>query len=101
ERDFELGSFEIGCRCPVTGNWQLATMWNPEHYNQFKNERAQPFWDLVSLIDPRPHMRIADLGCGTGELTRALHEELQARETIGIDDSSSMLAKAPSAPGLQ
>ena len=75
-------------------------MWNPEQYNQFKNERTQPFWDLVSLIDPRPHMRIADLGCGTGELTRALHEKLQARETIGIDNSSSMLAKAPSVPGL-
>ena len=75
--------------------------WSPGQYEKFKSERAQPFWDLVALIRPRPQMRIADLGCGTGELTRALHEKLQARETIGIDNSPSMLAKAPSAPGLQ
>ena len=75
--------------------------WSPDQYEKFKGERAQPFWDLVALIDPRPRMRIADLGCGTGELTRALHKKLAARETIGIDNSASMLAKAPSAPGLQ
>jgi len=68
--------------------------WSPDQYEKFKAERAQPFWDLVALIDPRPRMRIADLGCGTGELTRALHERLHARETIGIDNSASMLAKA-------
>ncbi|HEX9407267.1 MAG TPA: methyltransferase [Thermoanaerobaculia bacterium] len=75
-------------------------MWSPDQYERFKTERAQPFWDLVSLIDPRPHMRIADLGCGTGELTRALHEKLGATETIGVDNSASMLAKAAPAPGL-
>jgi trans-aconitate 2-methyltransferase len=75
--------------------------WSPDQYEKFKRERAQPFWDLVALVDPQPRMRIADLGCGTGELTRALHEKLGARETIGIDNSASMLAKAPSAPGLQ
>src|SRR5690348_13419818 len=76
-------------------------MWNPEQYERFKAERSQPFWDLVALIDPAPNMRIADLGCGTGELTRALHEKLGARETVGIDNSASMLAKAPAAPGLK
>lgn len=75
--------------------------WSPDQYEKFKAERAQPFWDLVALIAPLPRMRIADLGCGTGELTRALHEKLGARETIGIDNSASMLAKAPSASGLQ
>jgi trans-aconitate 2-methyltransferase len=74
--------------------------WLPDQYEKFKSERAQPFWDLVALIQPHPHMRIADLGCGTGELTLSLHQKLQARETIGIDNSASMLAKAPSAPGL-
>ena len=76
-------------------------MWNPEQYERFKSERAQPFWDLVALIDPQPRMRVADLGCGTGELTRALHEKLGARETIGIDSSETMLAKAPTAAGLK
>src|SRR5438552_610795 len=46
-------------------------------------------------------MRIVDLGCGTGELTRALHEKLGAVETLGIDNSASMLAEAPAATGLR
>jgi trans-aconitate 2-methyltransferase len=26
--------------------------WNPEVYNQFKNIRYQPFFDLMDLISP-------------------------------------------------
>jgi len=69
-------------------------MWDPTQYERFKNERAQPFRDLAALIEPRPNMRILDLGCGTGELTRELHEQLSAAETLGIDSSESMLQKA-------
>jgi trans-aconitate 2-methyltransferase len=68
--------------------------WSPEHYERFKEERSQPFWDLVALIEHRPRMRIADLGCGTGELTRALHDHLHAEETLGIDSSETMLLKS-------
>ena len=75
--------------------------WSPDQYEKFKSERSQPFWDLVALIDPRPQMRIVDLGCGTGELTRTLHDRLQASETVGIDSSASMLSKAPAVPGLR
>jgi trans-aconitate 2-methyltransferase len=39
-------------------------------------------------------MRVVDLGCGTGELTRTLHERLQARQTWGIDSSEAMLEEA-------
>src|SRR5438132_11146748 len=46
-------------------------------------------------------MLVADLGCGTGELTAELHRKLQARETLGIDSSPAMLAKAPQGPGLR
>jgi trans-aconitate 2-methyltransferase len=69
-------------------------MWDVDQYERFKNERAQPFRDLAALIEPRPNMRILDLGCGTGELTRELHEQLAASETLGIDSSESMLQKA-------
>jgi trans-aconitate 2-methyltransferase len=68
-------------------------MWNPEQYERFKEERRQPFRDLLALIEHRPKMRIVDLGCGTGELTRELHEHLQAEETVGIDNSETMLLK--------
>ena len=69
-------------------------MWNPDQYEKFKDERKQPFRDLLSLIEHRPHMRIVDLGCGTGELTRELHEHVHADETLGIDSSDTMLLKS-------
>jgi len=48
-------------------------------------------------------MRIVDLGCGTGELTRSMHIQLAASETLGIDSSDAMLAKAAAfaGPGLR
>jgi trans-aconitate 2-methyltransferase len=68
--------------------------WNPEQYERFRTERTQPFFDLLALVRRRPGMRIVDLGCGTGELTRVLHDDLQARETLGIDNSDAMLAES-------
>jgi trans-aconitate 2-methyltransferase len=41
-------------------------------------------------------MRAIDIGCGTGELTRHLHDTLGARETVGYDSSNTMLAKSAS-----
>jgi trans-aconitate 2-methyltransferase len=69
-------------------------MWNPEQYERFKDERRQPFKDLLALVEHRPRMRLADLGCGTGELTRELHDHLSAEETLGIDNSETMLLKS-------
>ena len=74
-------------------------MWSPSQYERFKAERHQPFTDLLALIERRPRMRAVDLGCGTGELTRELHEALGAEETLGIDDSETMLLKAGSFGG--
>ncbi len=68
--------------------------WSPEQYQRFQTERKQPYLDLLSLIERRPRMRVVDLGCGTGELTRELHETLGAEETVGIDDSDTMLLKS-------
>lgn len=69
-------------------------MWSPETYQRFQSERRQPFDDLVTLVTPRPAMRILDLGCGTGELTAELHMRFGANSTVGIDSSAAMLAKA-------
>jgi len=74
-------------------------MWSTEQYEKFKSERQQPFFDLLALVEKRPRMRLVDLGCGTGELTRELHTALSADETIGIDDSETMLLKAGSFGG--
>jgi trans-aconitate 2-methyltransferase len=68
--------------------------WNPDQYERFKAERSAPFFDLLALVRPKPAMRVVDLGCGPGNLTRAMHEKLGARETLGVDSSDAMLAKA-------
>lgn len=73
--------------------------WDPEQYTRFQNERSQPFFDLLALVEPRPAMRVVDLGCGTGELTRLLHARLQADSTLGIDSSAAMLAKSEAFAG--
>ena len=53
-------------------------VWNPSQYDRFRDERSQPFFDVLGFVRPRPKMRVVDLGCGTGELTRALHHRLEA-----------------------
>jgi trans-aconitate 2-methyltransferase len=68
--------------------------WTPTRYERFRNEREQPFHDLVALITRRPGGRIVDLGCGPGLLTAALHHELSAVETLGVDSSDAMLERA-------
>ncbi|MDQ3280970.1 MAG: methyltransferase domain-containing protein [Acidobacteriota bacterium] len=69
-------------------------MWSPTQYTKFKSERRQPFDDLLALVERRPRMRVIDLGCGPGELTRELHETLAASHTVGVDNSEAMLEKA-------
>ncbi len=71
-----------------------APDWNPVQYERFKNERSRPFFDLLHLVRGTDVGRVLDLGCGTGELTRAMHERLHAKETVGVDSSDAMLAKA-------
>lgn len=72
----------------------MSSPWNPAQYERFANERTQPFLDLLAMVAPVPGGRVADLGCGTGELTRVLHERTGAAETVGIDSSETMLAKS-------
>jgi trans-aconitate 2-methyltransferase len=70
--------------------------WNPDQYERFRSERQQPFDDLLTLCHPVPDGRVVDLGCGTGDLTRILHQDVQAAETVGIDSSEAMLSRATS-----
>ncbi|MBL1220302.1 methyltransferase domain-containing protein [Chryseobacterium sp. L7] len=68
--------------------------WNPEVYNQFKNIRFKPFYDLAELITEEKEMKAVDLGCGTGEQTAILAEKFQSAEFTGIDSSPEMLEKS-------
>src|SRR5262249_29621213 len=80
----------------------MASAWDPQQYERFKDERSQPFRDLMGLVRAHDGMSVVDLGCGTGELTAELHRGLRARRTLGIDSSETMLAKsaAPAGAGV-
>ena len=77
--------------------------WNPDKYHQFKSQRSAPFDDLLKLVDKRSGMRVVDLGCGTGELTRRLADSLPESDVLGIDASPQMLERteAYARPGLR
>jgi trans-aconitate 2-methyltransferase len=45
-------------------------------------------------LEPCPGGRVVDLGCGTGELTRMLHERTRAGGTVGLDSSPAMLERS-------
>lgn len=77
--------------------------WSPEQYERFKQQRSQPFYDLLALVERGSVATVVDLGCGTGELTRVLADELGATDVLGVDSSVSMLEKSASfvRPGLR
>ena len=68
--------------------------WNPEQYHLFQAARFAPFEDLLGLVKVRASVRVVDLGCGTGELTRRLADELPGSEIVGFDSSPEMLERA-------
>jgi trans-aconitate 2-methyltransferase len=68
--------------------------WDPAQYERFSDERSAPFFDLLALVEPCGGGGVVDLGCGTGELTRVLHERTGASATLGIDSSEAMLARS-------
>ena len=81
-----------------------ATDWDPQQYAKFEALRSRPFWDLAALVvRDRPFTSMVDLGCGTGELTVALAEQLDVADTVGIDASNAMLERAASfaSPGVR
>jgi len=73
--------------------------WDPDQYHRFAAERRQPFDDLRALVRGRGQTRVVDLGCGSGELTRELHDGLGATATLGIDSSAAMLEQAAALAG--
>jgi trans-aconitate 2-methyltransferase len=81
----------------------MSDAWRPEQYQKFAGERAQPFWDLLDLVEGCQISRAVDLGCGTGELTEAAASRLAVEDMTGIDASPAMLAQAGgrSRPGLR
>jgi trans-aconitate 2-methyltransferase len=69
-------------------------MWNPDQYQRFSEHRSRPFYDLITRIDAPRAKRIADLGCGPGNLTAHLSQRWSESSVTGVDNSPEMLEKA-------
>jgi len=68
--------------------------WNPDIYNQLKNIRYQPFFDLIENISSENLKNAIDIGCGTGEQTKILSEKFSDAQFLGIDSSAEMLQQS-------
>lgn len=72
----------------------MPDAWRPDQYHRFARQRRRAFFDLLRGVGRRSGMRVVDLGCGTGELTRILARVLPGSEVIGVDSSPRMLENA-------
>ncbi len=69
-------------------------MWNPNQYQKFADERDRPFFDLLARVEKPDAQFVADLGCGTGNLTAKLLEKFPNASIVGVDSSAQMLKKS-------
>lgn len=70
--------------------------WDPAQYLKFADHRLRPALDLLARIDAADPARVVDLGCGTGNVTAILAARWPTAQTVGIDPSETMLARARS-----
>ncbi|CAG8552829.1 2956_t:CDS:2 [Dentiscutata heterogama] len=69
--------------------------WSPSNYSYHARYVSTIPQDLISLLSPKSHERILDLGCGDGVLTFQIQQ--MCKECIGIDKSPRMIEAARSA----
>ena len=68
--------------------------WNPQQYLLFAGHRLRPAVDLLARIGAESPRRVADLGCGAGNVTRLLHARWPEAQVTGYDNSPEMLDEA-------
>ncbi|MEU0073142.1 trans-aconitate 2-methyltransferase [Streptomyces sp. NPDC006332] len=73
-----------------------ATTWDPAQYLRHADHRARPFTDLLARVPdlPADPPRIADLGCGPGNVTTLLAARWPTALVTGYDNSPEMLDRA-------
>lgn len=69
-------------------------MWNPDVYLAFADHRGRPFFDLTSRIGATDPRRVADLGCGPGNLTVTLAQRWPNAVLEAVDSSPEMVSAA-------
>ncbi|MEU3313242.1 trans-aconitate 2-methyltransferase [Streptomyces sp. NPDC006687] len=80
----------------LDGASSSAPVWDPHQYLRHAGHRTRPFLDLLTRISdlPTPSARIADLGCGPGNVTALLAERWPQARITGFDLSPDMLRLA-------
>lgn len=73
-------------------------MWDPQQYLHFADERSRPFFELAGRVRAASPRRVADLGCGPGQLTATLAARWPDAHVTGIDSSAEMIAAARAQP---
>jgi trans-aconitate 2-methyltransferase len=68
--------------------------WDPAQYVRYSEERGRPFEELVARIKVETPLRVIDVGCGPGSLTRSLADRWPAAHITGVDSSVDMIAAA-------
>jgi len=71
-----------------------ARRWDPAQYGKFADARLRPALELLGRVPLAQAAEVADLGCGTGEVTTALALRFPEARVTGIDHSPQMIAKA-------
>ncbi|OBF16346.1 trans-aconitate 2-methyltransferase [Mycobacterium sp. ACS4331] len=69
-------------------------MWNPDAYLAFADHRGRAFFDLTSRIGATAPRRVADLGCGPGNLTVTLGQRWPNAVLEAVDSAPEMVAAA-------
>ncbi|GAY17414.1 trans-aconitate 2-methyltransferase [Mycobacterium sp. shizuoka-1] len=69
-------------------------MWNPQTYLAFADQRARPFFDLLARVGAQAPRRVADLGCGPGNLTEELAHRWPEAVLGAVDSSPEMVTAA-------
>ncbi|MEV1061729.1 trans-aconitate 2-methyltransferase [Streptomyces sp. NPDC050263] len=77
--------------------------WDPAQYLRHAGHRARPFADLLARVPALPGdpPRIADLGCGPGNVTAGLADRWPTARVTGYDNSPQMLADAAAHAGAR
>jgi trans-aconitate 2-methyltransferase len=75
--------------------------WDPERYLTYADERGRPFVELIARIGATEPRRVADLGCGPGNLSVLLKERWPDAAVVGVDSSPEMVEKAQSVDGVE
>ncbi|MFC0528454.1 trans-aconitate 2-methyltransferase [Phytohabitans kaempferiae] len=72
-------------------------MWDPATYLRFGDERARPFFDLLSRVGATAPRAVVDLGCGPGNLTAEFAKRWPEARIRGVDSSPEMIGRAAAA----